>query len=528
MSLEEAVHGKGVVIVGAGIGGLAAAMALAASGERVTVIEKEAGPGGKMRTLRAGAYGVDAGPTVLTLREVFEALFEHTGLSLDDALTLTRADVLARHAWDGGGALDLYADQEQSADAIGSFAGAAEARGYRAFCDEAANIHRILERTFIKAEKPSLPKLIWRVGPHRFGDLWRINPYENLWSAVCRHMRDPRLRQLFARYATYCGSSPFKAPATLMLVAHVEQMGVWLVEGGMHRLAKAMMTAAERHDAAFRFKTEAHEILMNGGRISGVKLTSGEILPAEAVIVNADVSAAASGMLGAALKGRARGVHEKSRSLSALTWAVSARTSGFNLSRHTIFFSKRPYREEFDAIFRRSALPPEPTVYVCAQDRDSHGRRAATGAEPMLFVVNAPSLSKSHTLSQSEIDQCETTILALMQRCGLHVEKDSAQMIRTAPQDFARAFPGSGGAIYGRASHGWTASFRRQSARSPIPGLYFAGGSVHPGPGVPMAALSGQLAAEALLKDFVSMRRLHPAAMPGGISMPSAATAATD
>ncbi len=522
------MHGERIVIIGAGIGGLSAAMILAAKGLQVTVLEKESAPGGKMREISVGGRSIDAGPTVLTLRDVFEALFDRAGEKLSDRLKLQPASILARHAWDGGGALDLHADQERSVEAIAQFAGDGEANGYRAFCREAQAIYRVLENTFIKAQKPNLPELIWRIGPHRFADLWRINPYESLWKAVCRHMRDPRLRQLFARYSTYCGSSPFAAPATLMLVAHVEQQGVWLVDGGMHRLAEAMRDAAMKCGASFRFNACASEVLLEKGRPSGVRLQNGEKVPADAVVINADVSAAALGLLGPALKGRIRAIPNGARSLSAMTWAMGARTSGFELARHTVFFPREHYLSEFKAIFERRALPGAPAVYVCAQDRNGEGRLAASGEERLFLVVNAPASSPSQQLNQSEIEQCEKKIFALMKRCGLTIDWSSAQSVRTAPEDFAALFPGSSGAIYGRASHGWMASFRRQSASCRIPGVYFAGGTAHPGPGAPMAALSGQLAAEALLRDFALQKRFRPAAMPGGILTPSAMTASTD
>ncbi len=522
------MQGERSAIIGAGMGGLAAAMVLAAAGLEVTVLEKAAQPGGKMRETVIGENRIDAGPTVLTMREVFDGLFEQAGANLNDHLTLEPASVLARHAWDSGGTLDLYADTERSADAIGRFAGAANARGFLDFCQEAEAIYRVLANSFIIAQKPSLPQLLWRIGPHRLRDLWRINPYESLWNAVCRHMSDPRLRQLFARYSTYCGSSPFAAPATLMLVAHVERQGVWLAKGGIYRLAEEMTRAAVKCGAVFRFGVEAAEVCVNNGRPSGVRLRTGEFIPSDAVVVNADLSAAALGLLGPGLKGRVRSIPWRAQSLSALTCAMVAATSGFRLARHTIFFSREPYAKEFEAIFDHRTLPPEPTVYVCAQDRDSEGTLERSGEERLLCVVNAPACRPQQLLSQSEIERCETKIFALMKRCGLTIHPGSAQRVRTAPADFEASFPGSSGAIYGRASHGWMASFQRQSARCPIPGVYFAGGSAHPGPGAPMAALSGKLAAEALLKDFASARKFHPAAMPGGISMRSAATASTD
>ncbi len=517
-----------VVVIGAGIGGLAAAVELAAEGLAVTVVEKHGAPGGKLREVDAGGARIDAGPTVLTMRDVFEAIFDKAGASLSDYLTLKPADVLARHAWEEGGELDLFADVQKTADAIGAFAGAANARGYLDFCGEAAGIYRVLDRSFIQAQKPNLPMLMWRIGLLNFGDLWRINPYQTFWSAVCRHMSDARLRQLFARYSTYCGASPFSAPATLMLVAHVEQQGVWLAEGGMHRIALAFESLARKLGVVFRYRAEAVEVLADKSGACGVGLANGERLQADAVIVNADVSAVSAGRLGEAAVGSVHRIPARKRSLSALTWAFQAEAHGFRLARHTVFFPSASYASEFDAIFKQRRLPPSPAVYLCAQDRDDGGGMAGEGAERFLGIVNAPAQIDAKALSQSEIEECETKTFRLMEACGLTLRQTDGAMVRTAPQDFERLFPGTGGAIYGRASHGWMASFQRQGIRSRMPGLYFAGGSAHPGPGIPMAALSGRLASEALLADLASMKRLRRMATPGGMSMRSAPTTASD
>ena len=523
------MHQKRIVVVGAGIGGLAAAVQLAVEGCGVTVVEKFGSPGGKLRQVHAGGDWIDAGPTVFTMREVFDRLFKQAGASLDDYLTLKPAQILARHRWEKGGELDLFADLQQTADAIGAFAGARDARGYLSFCNEAANIYRILNRSFIRAQKPSLPALMWRVGLFNYSDLWRINPYQSFWNAVCRHMSDPRLRQLFARYSTYCGASPFSAPATLMLVAHVEQRGVWLADGGMVRLAEALEKLAKRLGVVFRYRAEAQEVLSSKGRACAIMLKTGERLSADAIIVNADASAASTGLLGPAARRAANPLPGRKRSLSALTWAFKTEAAeGFPLTRHTVFFPDAAYASEFDAIFKQRKLPPSPAVYLCAQDRDDRGGKSAEGAERFLAIVNAPAIVDDHALSLSEIEECETKTFRLMAACGLTLRPMDGAMVRRGPQDFERLYPGTGGSIYGRAPHGWMASFQRQGIRSRLPGLYFAGGSAHPGPGVPMAALSGQIASQALLEDLASTKRFHPMATPGGMSMRSAPTTASD
>jgi 1-hydroxycarotenoid 3,4-desaturase len=268
------VPGSKIVVIGAGVGGLSAAALLAAQGAEVLVLERAAAPGGKLRTLEVGGAAIDAGPTVFTMRWVFEEIFAAAGSSLGAHLTLKPVSTIARHAWSADQRLDLFADIERSADAIGDFAGAADAQGYRDFCARAAGIYRTLESSFIRAPRPSPVSLVRAAGLRGLGDLWQISPFQTMWGALSEHFRDPRLRQLFGRYATYCGSSPYLAPATLMLVAHVEQDGVWLVEGGMHRIAAGLASAAAANGAVFRYDAHVAEISVSGGRARGVVLAS--------------------------------------------------------------------------------------------------------------------------------------------------------------------------------------------------------------------------------------------------------------
>jgi 1-hydroxycarotenoid 3,4-desaturase len=356
------------------------------------------------------------------------------------------------------------------------------------------------------------------------GDLWRISPFATLWSALGTHFHDPRLRQLFGRYATYCGSSPFEAPATLMLVAHVEREGVWLVQGGMHRLAAALADLAVRHGAAIRYATPAADIGVDGGRAARVRLASGEDLAADAVVVNADPAALTRGLFGRDAAA-AVGAQRVSRSLSAVTWALLAKTDGFPLVRHNVFFSG-DYKAEFDDIFRAKRLPAGPTVYVCAQDRDDEGV-SPQEADRLLVLVNAPPTGDSHVFGNAEIEQCRERAFALLRRCGANIQAQQEMTVATTPNHFDGLYPGSGGGLYGQASHGWTASFSRPTARTRIPGLYLAGGCTHPGPGVPMAAISGRLAAEQVFAGLASRRPSRKAATPGGTSTPSATTAST-
>ncbi|UVO50843.1 phytoene desaturase family protein [Sphingomonas sp. SUN019] len=508
-----------VIVIGAGIGGLTSAALLAARGCDVTVVEAADTPGGKVRAIDVGGRMVEAGPTVFTLREIFEEVFGECGASLDDHVVTQRADILARHAWREQ-RLDLYADRQASEDAIGAFAGAAEARGYRDFSAEARRLYDALDRPFLRRTKTDPLTLGWRMGVGGLRDYATLRPYSSMWRALGGYFADPRLRQLFARYATYCGSSPFRTPATLMLIAHVEARGVWLIEGGLSALASALEGLAKRQGARFRYAAPVSRIVVDNGRAAGVELASGERISADSVVCNADPAALGDGRFGVTATRR---VPPASRSLGALVWLANVQSDGFPLTRHNVFFSS-DYPSEFAAL-HAGRQPDDPTVYVCAQDRAANEGQI-DGPERLQIIVNAPATGDRAGPSPQEIERCQHAMRTRLSQAGLSVDWTAPTKLLT-PHDFERLCPSTGGALYGRASHGWAASFLRQGSRTRIPGLYCAGGSTHPGAGVPMAALSGRLAADCLLRDRASTFAWTRAAMPGGTSTRRAETVAT-
>jgi 1-hydroxycarotenoid 3,4-desaturase len=516
------VQAKRVIIIGSGVGGLVAAAELAAAGHDVQVFEAGAKPGGKMREIVIDGHAIDSGPTVFTMKWVFDEVFAAAGARLGEHLRLTPLRTLARHAWSDGTQLDLHAEKRASIDAISAFAGAAEGRRYANFCAEAERVFQTLDGSFIRNPNPSPLSLVRNVGLRRIDDLMASRPFSTLWSALGAHFHDARLRQLFGRYATYCGASPFLAPATLMLIAHVEQAGVWTVDGGMHQVARALEALGRGQGARYHYQTPVTEIIASGGRAIGVRLADGQRADADAIIFNGDVSALGRGLLGDPATTALRAIPAMARSLSAITWSLVARTSGFPLVRHTVVFSK-DYVAEFSAIFKRHKLPEDPTIYICAQDRGEAGDPTPDRPERLLVLVNAPATGDGAdglpTLTDEEIARCEAVTFRHLAAAGLTIERTAERTVRTTPADFARLFPATGGALYGRASHGWTASFSRPAVTTRIQGLYVAGGSAHPGPGVPMAAMSGRMAAQRVHRDLASTRRYRSAAISGGMSM---------
>lgn len=479
---------------------MSTALDLAGRGIRVSVFERALKPGGKMREIDIHGRRIDSGPTVFTMPWVFQQLFADSGSALDQHLTIRPAELLARHFWRDGSQLDLFADLERSVDAIAAFAGPDEARRYRAFCQRAQAVFKTLDQPFMRSQRPSPWSLIATSGLRGLLDLWRIQPFQSLWRRLGHYFHDHRLRSLFARYATYCGASPLQAPATLMLIAHVEQAGVWQIEGGMQRLAEALAGLLQSRGGAIHYGSTVDEILVTEGRAVGIRLQNGQPQGADGVVVNADAAAIGQGLLGPAAQAAVPGPARSKRSLSAMTWSLLAETSGRELAHHNVFFPES-YPSEFVDIFTHGRLPSRPAVYICAQDR-GQGPPPGRGPERLFLITNAPACGDRETFDVDTVARQQSAVFELLEACGLKVSGRAEQTVVTTPADFEQRFPGTGGALYGSAPHGWRASFSRPGARTRIRGLYLAGGSIHPGAGVPMVALSGRLAAAAVAADF--------------------------
>ncbi|MEM8753173.1 MAG: 1-hydroxycarotenoid 3,4-desaturase CrtD [Pseudomonadota bacterium] len=510
-----------VVVIGAGVGGLAAAYALAARGVEVTVLEAAATPGGKMRSVPSAAGPVDAGPTVLTMKRVFEELFEEGGESLSDHVTLIAEEVLARHWWPDGGALDLFADPERSEAAVRDFAGDREAAAFAAFSADARRLFETFEGPVMRAARPSFAGLTAEV-MRRPALIPALAPHLTLARGLAKRFGDPRLRQLFGRYATYVGGSPYEAPAVLGLIWHAEASGVWRVKGGMRALARALADAAAAKGARFEYGARVDRIETEGGRATAAIVEDGRRFPAEAILFNGDPAALRRGLLGDPARAATDDAGVAPRSLSAYVWSFAAEPAAAeagarpDLVHHNVFFGRVP-RAEFDAL-KAGRMPEDATLYVCAEDRGAGA--APVGEERFEIIMNGPPTTVAAPASQDEDEErktCRTSTFETLARFGLAFAPPPGIEALTTPSDFARLFPGSAGSLYGRSPHGLTATFRRPTARTAVAGLYLAGGGAHPGAGVPMAALSGRRAAEAIFTDLASTSRSRRTATPGGM-----------
>ncbi|MEP3636123.1 MAG: 1-hydroxycarotenoid 3,4-desaturase CrtD [Paracoccaceae bacterium] len=484
-----------VAIIGAGIGGLATALRLAHHGIRTTVLERHSAPGGKMRQVATPAGSVDAGPTVLTLKPVFEALFADVGLRLEDIVTFHPQDLLARHFWCDGTTLDLMHDPQSSFDNVHAAFGSKSAREFSAFSAKAQHLFETFDAPMMQTPAPSLAAVA-RIVASEPRVVPAMDPLRKFAASLNRQFSEPRLAQLFARYATYVGGLPMATPALLGLIWHAESQGVWHVEGGMHQLALSIAKTAERKGAEFHYESHVTRIETQGGTICAVQ-TEDRRFQVDAVVFNGDPNALATGALGTDCATAVLPTGVVPRSLSAHVMSFAAIPSGKPLAAHNVFFAKDP-KDEY-APLAKGQNQTDPTLYICAQDRFGHD--PPVGPERFEIILNSPPLD-ADTPSQEVKQQCQTRILSQLRDHGLTFSPTPNVTTVTGPQDFDRMFPASTGSLYGRSPHGMMAAFQRPTARTAMKGLYLTGGGAHPGAGVPMAVLSAQHAVAAILSDL--------------------------
>lgn len=486
-------HGE-VVVIGAGIGGLAAALALAARGIPVRVLEAGSQPGGKAGTVEVDGVVIETGPSVLTLPDVFAEVFARAGLRLDDVVGLRRLDPGFRYRWADGCVLDVAHDPDQTLANVRATLGPAAEADLASFLGYSRRIWDAAAPHFVLGPAPTWARMAGLALRHPRA-LLAVDPMSSMATGIDRHVVDPHLRVLLRRYATYNGSDPRMAPATLNCIAHVElSLGGFGVQGGIRALVAALVAAIETGGGVVECDTPVERVLVDGSRVTGVALAGGGVRRGRAVVVNADV-------------GWLRNQTEAGRHLPAGTApSMSGWTGALRANRntdrlpHEVLFPD-DYDAEFADIIDRDRPPAQPTVYLCAQQR-CHGTPGWSDAEPVFVMANAPAEPVGGMRPAALWSALEQVVEQRVRAAGLWSDGD-AMVWRRTPADLAAAFPGSRGAIYGAASNDRFSAFKRPPNRvRGLPGLYLASGSAHPGGGLPMVALSGLAAADCLSADL--------------------------
>jgi phytoene desaturase len=488
-----------IIIVGGGLGGLAAAIRLAGAGHRVRLLEKNERVGGKMNIAEAGGYRWDTGPSLFTMPWVVRELYESVGRRTDDSLTIVPVDPVCRYRWPDGTQWDHRA---ALADLIREITRLSppDAIGFFRFMAFAARIYRATSGPFLLA-----PFRGWQdfVTPRFITDAPALDPLRTVDQAVSRYFRSPHLRQVFNRYATYNGSSPYRAPATFSIIPYIEfAEGGWYIRGGMYRLAESLQELAESLGVEIATHSEVTEVLIRDGVSHGVRLGDGRELTADRVIVNVD---ALHGLRHLVAPEHRRRWHDAridrmEPSCSGFVLLLGIDRDYPELTHHNIFFSP-DYPAEFRAIFDLGVPAPDPTIYVAATCR-SDPEHAPPGAMNLYVLVNAPATG-DRVQWEREAPAYRDLVVRVLERRGLPglSEYIRAEQIIT-PADFAARYRGWRGSLYGPSSNGMFSAFLRPPIVSPdVQRLYFVGGATHPGGGIPLVLLSGRAVAETIARE---------------------------
>jgi diapolycopene oxygenase len=481
------------IIIGGGLGGLALSLRLAVKGWKVTVCERSSTPGGKMNLFEKDGFRFDTGPSLITMPEVFEELFSVGGSKLSDHLTLHRIDPLAYYAYADGTrflhttSLPHWLKTVRDLDAR-------DVDGFWRFFRLGARLYEVSRSTFLSrspVEPPQIGQLAsLRHMPLRYG-------WGNYGRTVDKHFHSPHLRQLYNRYPTYVGSSPYRAPATLAVIPYIESaLGGWYMKGGLYTLVTAILELLRSRGGEVLTSAEVVRILRSGGRVNGVQLADGTVLTSDIVIMNGDASQIPQ-LLG---ETAASQPSQDRRSLSGIVFLLGISKKLPDMHHHNIYFSA-DYQQEFHQLFDQMQFPEDPTVYVNIPSR-TDPNLAPAGGESVFVLANAPAADGT-TWDSSKIELAWKRVYARLRSNGFpDIQRDIVVRDVWTPSRIQSTYGMPGGSIYGLASHSWKTAFFRPSNRDPkVQGLYRVGGSSHPGGGTPMVLLSAQITSRLIERD---------------------------
>jgi phytoene desaturase len=473
------------------LAGLSGAIHLARKGFRVDLFEQTSHLGGKMGELRLQGCRFDTGPSLLTMPFVLDDLFAAAGSRREELLTLLPLEPMCRYYFADGTRLDASSDAARMDAALAQLS-ASDAGQFDLFMAYSRRIYEATAEVFLFTPIHEWRKLLQK---NPLATLWRlpaIDAWHTVDGGVRRFFQEERIVQLFDRYATYNGSNPFQAPATLNIIPYVEYgFGGYYIQGGMYRLVAALAEIARKLGVRIHLGETVEEITLEQNRVSGVRV-NGESFKTDRVLCNADVVTAFNRLLPGFAAERER-LNRLEPSLSGMIFLWSVNRHHPELAHHTLFFSG-DYRREFAQIFHELRAPDDPTVYVAITSRADPGD-APPGGENWFVLVNMPYLRAGG--SDPDPDAVRRTVLNKLRQHGLDLAGQITAEAVIRPRDFLEQYGSNGGSIYGISSNSRSMAFRRPANRSRVVhGLFFAGGACHPGGGIPLVILSGKMAAE--------------------------------
>lgn len=478
---------KKAVIIGGGLGGLAAGLRLAARGWRVTICERGASFGGKLNTWESQGFRFDTGPSLITMPWVFEDLFKVAGSQMRDHFELTTLQPLCDYIYPDGtrfqytSALPAWLETVKQLDKR-------DVDGFLRFMKLGAQLWEVSKHTFM-ARRPAdwlgADLGAMKQMPLRYG-------WGNYDAAIRAHFHSPHLRQLYNRYPTYVGSSPYASPATFIVIPYIEYaFGGWYAQGGLYRIVESLLALARSLGVELLLNAQVERIEHAGRRVSGVQLADGTRLAADTVVMNGDASYTAE-MLGLA---RRPGLPPAERSMSGLVFLFGVKRTLPELPHHSIYFSD-DYQHEFAQLFEQRCHPDDPTVYVNAPSRSD--RSVVPGAGEALFVMSNAPANDGDVWDETTIAAARQRVLTRLRKSGFpDIADDIVVSDVWTPNRIGQRYQMPGGAIYGTHSHGWRKAFLRPPNKDKnFAGLYYVGGSTHPGGGTPTVLLSAQITSE--------------------------------
>jgi phytoene desaturase len=490
---------KRCAIVGAGLGGLAAAARIAGYGMEVDLYEQHSHAGGKANELHLDGFRFDTGPSLLTMPFVLESLFADAGEEVSDYLTIEPLGQHCKYFYPDGTEITAFADSDDFAREIESQTGerAARVKQYLAY---SRGIYDLSADLFLFNDIHELFTYREHGSPKTLLNLWKLDSLRTVHRANTAFFRDPRVIQLFDRYTTYNGSNPYQAPATLNIIPHVEyNMGSFIVREGIYRIPHALAELAEKQGVAIHTDSRVERIVHAHKRVQGIVI-DGEMLPYDCVVSNADVFTTYQDLLQDETSRDAKRYQGLEPSSSALVffWGVTGGIAE-GLGVHNILFSS-DYKKEFTELFDHKACPHDPTVYIYISSR-FNPPDAPEGYENWFVMINAP-----YDDGQDWEREVRESRKRIIHKINTVFHTDVEQHITceriSTPRDIEAQTMSHRGSIYGISSNSRTAAFMRQRNRSKrYRGLYFCGGSAHPGGGIPLVLLSGKICAD-LIKRF--------------------------